>query len=277
MPELPEVETIRRELLHRLPGVRITSVWTSGMPLRMAKPLDVRALRRVAAGKKVTALRRLGKYLLIDTEANATVVVHLGMSGRLSVVRADAARAPHTHVVFALEGGHELRFVDPRRFGWLTTGRPGAEKDLEELAILGVDPLAPEFTAECLHALARSSRRPMKSFLLDQSKIAGLGNIYVAEALFGAAIHPGLHADKLSRARVGALRDAIVEVLERALAHRGTTLRDYTDGEGRAGQNQFQLHVYDRAGKACPRCGRKVRRVVDQGRSTFFCPGCQKR
>ena len=135
------------------------------MPLRMAKPLDVRALRRVAAGKKVTTLRRLGKYLLIDTEANATVVVHLGMSGRLSVVKADAARAPHTHVIFALEGGHELRFVDPRRFGWLTTGRPGAEKDLEELAVLGVDPLAPGFTAECLHALARSSRRPMKSFL----------------------------------------------------------------------------------------------------------------
>jgi formamidopyrimidine-DNA glycosylase len=179
--------------------------------------------------------------------------------------------------VFALENGKELRFVDPRRFGWVGTGTRGAEKDLEELKILGVDPLMPEFTADRLHELTQSSRRPMKSFLLDQSKIAGLGNIYVAEALFGAAIHPSLPADKLSRARTRALRDSIVDVLERALAHRGTTLRDYTDGEGRAGQNQFQLHVYDRAGQPCPRCGRKIRRVVDQGRSTFFCAGCQKR
>jgi formamidopyrimidine-DNA glycosylase len=268
MPELPEVESLRRDLVPRLTGAKIASVWWSGKPLRMRTPVDVGALRAMTVGRRVVALRRRAKYLLIDTDAGGAVVVHLGMSGRLTVTRADAPHAPHTHVVFGLDRGRELRFVDPRRFGQVAALPPGGAPEV------GVEPLGATFTAGRLAALLEATRRPIKALLLDQTRIAGLGNIYVCEALYWAHIHPSEPAANAT-AKAAPLRAAIRAVLRKGIDNRGTTIRDYTDSRGRAGRNQLALAVYGREGEPCPRCGSLVRRQVDSGRSTFFCPGCQ--
>ena len=278
MPELPEVETIRRDLAAGLPGARVESVWTSGKPLRLARPLDRRALLDACVGRRFAPPRRRGKYLLLDVEGGHVVVVHLGMSGCLRLAPAGEARLPHTHVVWRLDGGRELRFVDPRRFGFVRAARRDREAQLAELARLGPDPLDVGFTPGYLRARARATARGLKTFLLDQSVVAGLGNIYVAEALFEARIHPGTKANRLSPARAATLRDAILTVLSRSLGNRGTTLRDYVDADGEAGHNQHVLRVYGRDGEPClRRDGGRVRRVVTQGRSTFYCPSCQRR
>ncbi len=267
MPELPEVETIRRDLARRLKGVRVRSLWTSGLPLRLNRPLDVPAIEAVSVGRTFDALERVGKHLILRTSAGA-IIVHLGMSGRLHVVMGDAARPPHTHVVWHLEDGRELRFIDPRRFGMVAAG---------DAPTSGIEPLGRDLDDQALGAMLDGSRRAIKAFLLDQSKIAGLGNIYVCEALFLAGIHPVARAGRVTGARVGALRTSIVEVLRRGIENRGTTLRDYSDGAGRKGRNQHRLHVYGREGEPCTRCASPVKRRVDQGRSTFFCARCQKR
>jgi formamidopyrimidine-DNA glycosylase len=220
-------------------------------------------------------VRRRAKYLLVDFTGGGTMVVHLGMTGQLGVVRADAPRAPHTHVVLALDHSAELRFVDPRRFGNVLPIPPGKEHTIEELRTLGVEPF--ELTAPRLHELARGTRRAMKLFLLDQTAIAGLGNIYVSEALYHARIHPGMPANRLSAPRAALLRDAIIKVLTQGLENRGTTLRDYVDARGAEGGNQHHLAVYGRDGEICPSCGGKIRRVTTQARATFYCPKCQKR
>jgi formamidopyrimidine-DNA glycosylase len=274
MPELPEVETLRRSLERRVLGARITAVWTSGKPLRMRRAVDTRGLR--GATGEIIALRRLAKYLLLDVEGGRSIIIHLGMTGRVLASAATAPRAPHTHIVWSLADGRELRFVDARRFGWVTTTSAGHERAKGELRVLGVEPLSAELTVERLAALLGSRRRPLKSFLLDQSLVAGLGNIYVCEALFHARLHPLLRSDRVG-ARAGALRQAIVAVLRGAIANRGTTLRDYVDGDGRSGRNQLRLHVYGREGKPCTRCRATIERAVDAGRSTFYCPGCQAR
>jgi formamidopyrimidine-DNA glycosylase len=272
MPELPEVETIVRSLRPRLVGARIEAVWTSGLPLRLARPLDVSLLRRTCRGARIAAVRRRGKYILIETGAAGGVLVHLGMSGRLRLCGREEAREKHTHVVWSLDGGGELRFVDPRRFGLVRAAR--ALEGLPELTLLGPDPLA-ELEAPALAAALAGSRAPVKAFLLDQRRIAGLGNIYVCEALFRAGVHPTTPARK-ARRRAEALVAAIRATLEAGIANRGTTLRDYVDGEGGAGENQHALLVYGREGAACGRCGALIRRRVDAARSTFFCPRCQR-
>jgi formamidopyrimidine-DNA glycosylase len=274
MPELPEVETIVRSLRPRLVGARIEAVWTSGLPLRLARPLDTELLRRTCRGARIGAVRRRGKYILIETDATAGgVLVHLGMSGRLRLHAAEDPREKHTHVVWTLEGKKELRFVDPRRFGLVQAAR--ALDELPELTLLGPDPLADLETPALAEALA-GSRAPVKAFLLDQSRIAGLGNIYVCEALFRAGVHPTTPARR-ARGRAEALVAAIRTVLEAGIANRGTTLRDYVDGEGGAGENQAALLVYGREGEPCRVCGDPIRRRVDAARSTFFCPTCQRR
>jgi formamidopyrimidine-DNA glycosylase len=267
MPELPEVETIRRDLAQNLPGTRIVGLWTSGLPLRLNRPLDVAALELASVGRSFVAADRVGKHLLLRTSGGC-IVVHLGMSGRLQVMAGKSVRATHTHVIWRLADGRELRYVDPRRFGMVAAGdRP----------VSGIEPLSRALNDERLTALLAGSRRAVKAFLLDQTKVAGLGNIYVCEALFQAGIHPSARTNHLTRARVAALRVAIVDVLRRGIANRGTTLRDYADGEGRKGRNQNCLLVYGREGEACTRCTSRIRRGVDQGRSTFFCARCQRR
>jgi formamidopyrimidine-DNA glycosylase len=276
VPELPEVETIVRGLGPALKGRRVTGVWTSGFALRLARAVDVAGLRAVSVGRAFGEVRRRGKYILLPTKTrdggDEGVCVHLGMTGRLRVQPASEPRAPHTHVVFSLAGGDELRFVDARRFGWVAPGAPLVS--LPALAELGPDPLA-ELDAESLARALEGVRAPIKAFLLDQTRVAGLGNIYVCEALFGAGIHPKTPAGRVRR-RAPQLLAAIRETLEGGIARRGTTLRDYVDADGFAGDNAAALLVYDREGEPCLRCGAAIKRRVDAGRSTFFCPRCQR-
>jgi formamidopyrimidine-DNA glycosylase len=281
VPELPEVETIVRGLDPLLRGRRVDGVWWSGAGLHLGRKVDLRGLRAVAVGRSIAGVRRRGKYILIEVgearagvgDASEGIVVHLGMTGRLRVQARTLARAPHTHVVLTLAGGDELRFVDARRFGWVTPGRPIAREPA--LAALGPDPLA-ELDATTLAAALRSARTPIKSFLLDQRRVAGLGNIYVAEALFRVGVHPATPARKLAK-RGPELLAAVRAALEGGIARRGTTLRDYVDADGQQGDNAAALLVYGRAGEPCPRCGTTIRRRVDGGRASFFCPRCQRR
>ncbi len=289
MPELPEVETLVRSLRGHLVGQVLGQMWWSGLPLRLARPPDLSGIRRVTVGGRVAAVRRRGKYLLIDltegsgrsrgptersgrSAARGGLVVHLGMSGRLQVVPADAPRAPHTHFVWKVGTARELRFVDPRRFGWVAAAR-----DLDgvpELAALGPDPLT-ELDAGRLALALAGSRSAIKTFLLDQRRVAGLGNIYVCEALFRARVSPGTPARR-ARTRARELNEAIRAALELGIANRGTTLRDYVDADGAPGDNAAALLVYGREGKPCRVCQAPIRRRVDAARSTFYCPRCQR-
>jgi formamidopyrimidine-DNA glycosylase len=285
VPELPEVETIVRGLRPALRGREITAVWGSGFALRLARAVDLRGLRGVSVGRRIADVGRRGKYITLVTappdakRAKAPglsgdgVCIHLGMTGRLRVQPATEARAPHTHVVFSLDRGDELRFVDARRFGWVAPGAPLAS--LPALAQLGPDPLS-ALDAEGLARALDGVRAPIKAFLLDQTRIAGLGNIYVCEALFGARIHPTTPAGRVRR-RAPALLASVRATLEGGIARRGTTLRDYVDADGFAGDNADALLVYGREGEPCSVCATPIRRRVDAARSTFFCSRCQRR
>lgn len=273
MPELPEVETVRRSLL-RLVGRTVARVATSGLALRA--PVDEKRLARACAGARVDGVRRVGKYLLLDFSRGDVLLAHLGMSGRFLFADGDAPREPHTHAVFALDGGGELRYVDPRRFGFLRACSADEVAESPELRALGPDPLSRAFTVDGFADALSSSRTPIKSFLLDQSRIAGLGNIYASEVLHRAGVSPRRRADRLGRARAERLHRAIVEVLAAAVSRRGTTFRDYVDADGARGGNQFHLAVYDRAGEPCPVCNAAIRRVTQGARSTFYCPACQR-
>lgn len=277
MPELPEVETIARDLRGRLPGCVIERVWLSGKPLRLARPVDRRRIERAALGARIDAVRRRGKYLILDLSSGHALLIHLGMSGRLALERSAAPRQPHTHCVLALAGGHDLRFVDPRRFGLLTAYPGAALASSPELRALGPDPLTSEFTPAVLLAALRDTRgADVKTFLVDQRRVAGVGNIYASEALFLARIHPRRPAHSVSAARATRLHAAVREVLESAVQNRGTTLRDYVGPYGWEGENQEKLRVYMREGEPCPRCRARVRRLTQQARSTFYCPRCQR-
>jgi formamidopyrimidine-DNA glycosylase len=277
VPELPEVETVVRSLRPKLRAAKLGPVWWSGLPLHLLRPPDVKAIQRICAGTRVSDVRRRAKYILIDVEARGRsrggVVVHLGMTGQLRVVPADAPRVAHTHLVWPLGGGRELRFVDPRRFGWVMAG--DVLDELPELQGLGPDPLE-QLDAPALAASLAASRAPIKAFLLDQRRVAGLGNIYVSEALFRAGVHPVTPARR-ARKRAAALVEAIRAVLEQGINNRGTTLRDYVDADGMTGGNSSALQVYGREGEPCVACAAPIVRRVDAGRSTFFCARCQRR
>lgn len=277
MPELPEVETTARELARRVLGRRVERVWLSGAALRLARPVDAGAIVATAQGARLEAVRRRGKYVILDLSGGGALLVHLGMTGRLAVHPAGQPRPAHTHVVLALDDGAEIRFVDPRRFG-LVRALARAELDTcEELRDMGPDPFAPALTAaalwEALHATRGVS---VKGFLLDQRKLAGVGNIYACEALHLARIAPTLAANRLSRARAEALLGAVREALRRGIENRGTTFRDYAAPEGE-GANQDALEVFGRRGQPCLTCGAAIKRIVQLGRSTFYCPRCQTR
>ena len=283
MPELPEVETVRRTLAPAI-GARIGQIWTSGKALRLNRPVPGAALRRWLPGRRLQQVRRLGKYLLLDLdaprdEAPWSLLVHLGMSGRLRLMSSSAPRAPHTHVILDLDHRRQLRYSDPRRFGQVELVRRSAERAHPSLAGLGRDPLEEALDGAWLHAQMRGRARNIKALLLDQGVIAGIGNIYASEALWEASIRPTVQARSVGRARAGALAAAVRAVLLRALDHGGTSLRDFVNADGREGQNAEYLHVYDREGAPCVRsgCGQPIRRVVIQGRATFFCPRCQLR
>lgn len=277
MPELPEVETVRRTL-EPVVGAVVESVWSSGKPLHMNRPVDTRAIRRAAVGGRFESVRRIGKYLLLDfVDRPRSLVVHLGMTGRLRLVAGKAERAPHTHLVWSLAGGRQMRYSDIRRFGQVLVCDRDDERAHPALSKLGVDPLVDELSGDELYDSLRRRTIAVKALLLDQSVLAGVGNIYASEALWRAQIRPTVRANRLSKPRARALQRAVVDVLEHALTHGGTSLRDFVDADGTQGEHSEYLQVYDREGAVCPRRGCKglIRRKVIQGRATFYCPRCQ--
>lgn len=272
MPELPEVETIRRDLVRGVVGKRIERVEATGVrTLRRGTVADFVA--RVT-GRRITAVTRLGKYLRLVLDSGDAVVVHLGMSGQVLLVQpATEARPPHTHVVLDLGDGCELRFVDPRTFGevFVTTA------DAPELAHVGVDALDDVLSAEHLATLLRSRRAMLKPLLMGQRTIAGLGNIYTDEVLFAAGLRHDRRSDELTDDDVARLHAAMTEILARAIERRGSSLgdRQYRDTSGAVGSFQDLHQVYGREGRPCARCGHPIARDKSAGRSTFHCTRCQ--
>lgn len=270
MPELPEVETTRRGIAPYVLGKTIRQVIIHSRKLRWPVPPD---LNRQVAGQKVVALERRGKYLLLRLE-QGSIILHLGMSGSLRVVRCRTPRDPHDHVEFVLPGGHCLRLRDPRRFGAvLFTRRDPLQHRL--LRDLGPEPLADEFDGAYLYRKSRGRKLAVKQFIMDSKVVTGVGNIYANEALFLAGIHPKRPAGRISAARYALLADAIKQVLRAAIRAGGTSLRDFTDAKGRPGYFARKLNVYGKAGEPCPRCGTPIRHIMLGQRSTYYCPHCQ--
>lgn len=272
MPELPEVETTRRGLAPHLLNQRIRTAVVRNPSLRVPVP---RGLAKRLAGLTVRDVTRRGKYLLIDCGAG-TLIVHLGMSGRLWLVDADTPVGTHDHFDLVLENGRSVRLRDPRRFGlvvWLDRNAP--EHPL--LASIGPEPLSPEFGGEALYAASRNRSAAIKLVLMDSHVVAGVGNIYASEALFRARINPKLAARRIGRGRYDVLAAKIRETLVAAIAAGGSTLRDFVGGDGRAGYFQNEHLVYGRGGEPCLTCGTKIKELRQGQRSTFYCPTCQRR
>jgi formamidopyrimidine-DNA glycosylase len=270
MPELPEVETTRRGLLPHVVGRSIQDVVVRNPNLRWPVPRD---LRRRLRGERVRDVRRRGKYLLFDLP-RGHLLVHLGMSGRLTVVPARSAPRKHDHVDLVLDDGRALRYHDARRFGavlWLDS--PAEDHAL--LSGLGLEPLEASFSGDALRARAKGRRVSIKQFLMNSAIVTGVGNIYASEALFHAGIHPSRSAGGISRPRWERLAKSIRSTLESAIDSGGSTLRDFVTIDGRPGEFQHRHAVYGRAGKACPTCKGKIRSLRQGQRSTFYCPRCQ--
>ncbi|MGH7458529.1 MAG: bifunctional DNA-formamidopyrimidine glycosylase/DNA-(apurinic or apyrimidinic site) lyase [Longimicrobiaceae bacterium] len=270
MPELPEVETVVRGLAPALAGARIERVEVLRADL-IGKG-DSAGFVQGLVGRRVEDVSRRAKNVVVRTD-DPVLVVNLGMTGRL-LLSANGETPSHLGVRFGLDRGRELLYRDVRRFGVLSLLSPREWRLREQR--MGLEPLSQEFTPRRLHQLTRGSRVALKQWLMDQRKLAGVGNIYASEALHRAGIHPGRRAGSLSRPRAGRLQRAILAVLEEAVERRGTTLRDYRDASGEPGQFRDRLRVYGREGEPCGECGRAIRRIVQQNRSTFYCPGCQR-
>ncbi len=277
MPELPEVETIRRHLAPHVEGRTLSALTV--LDERWCRPLAPAEMAAAVDGRRVERLGRRGKYLELVLADEVFLLMHLRMTGTLLLQDPAAEPPPHTRVRFDLDGGAapELRFVDPRRFG---TGELALGADARErfyAARLGVEPLDPDFTGAHLRALARTSRAPIKAFLLDQKRVAGVGNIYADEALHRAGIHPLRPAEQLTRKQAYALRDAVVDALAAGIAAKGATIDDFRDPYGVSGTFQDQFLVHLREGEPCPVCGRAIRKLRAAGRGTYVCERCQPR
>ena len=269
MPELPEVEVTRRGLAPQLAGRKISGVSVREPRLRWPVTREVLAL----AGRTVGAIRRRGKYLLVDC-GDGHLILHLGMSGSLRVLPPDTPAGKHDHFDLLL-GDRMLRLRDPRRFGavlWAT----GDVDAHPLLAHLGVEPLSRSLDAKRLYALTRGRRTPIKLFLMAARRIVGVGTIYASESLFRAGISPRRPAHRITRQEAKKLSQAIKSTLHAAIRNGGSTLRDFAGADGAAGYAQQRHCVYDRAGKSCRRCTTPIRKLVQGQRSTYFCPTCQK-
>jgi formamidopyrimidine-DNA glycosylase len=287
MPELPEVETVRRGLLSSLEGHRITHALARRPDLRF--PLPERFARRLE-GARVQALRRRAKYMLADLDTGETLVMHLGMTGRFEIAEhgkkltpgAFALKAPdsekHAHVVFDTDAGRRLTYFDARRFGFMDLIPTSALDRHPWFADMGPEPLEPDFTPAYLAKVLDGRSQAIKTLLLDQRIVAGLGNIYVCEALHRTGISPLKAGGKVTRAQIARLVPAVRETLEEAIAAGGSTLRDFQAADGSLGYFQHSFKAYGREDQPCltPGCRGVIRRKVQGGRSTFFCPECQK-
>jgi formamidopyrimidine-DNA glycosylase len=271
LPELPEVETIRRGLERTLRGARIVRVDIRERRLR--RRLDAEALGTLV-GRRVEGVARRAKYLLADVGDGLVWLIHLGMSGRLVWLPPESPAGPHEHVRVEFDRPGALCYRDPRRFGWM---RLAPAADLDEVAGLGPEPLDGRLGGALLRARLRDTHRDVKAALLDQRVIAGIGNIYANEILFRAGIRPTRRCHRLSRAELEAIAAATRGVLEEAIERRGTSFSDYFDSDGIPGSFQEVLAVFDREDLPCRRCGTGIRRRAHGGRSSFYCPACQRR
>jgi formamidopyrimidine-DNA glycosylase len=287
MPELPEVETVVRQLEPEVEGHRIERLEV--LDPRWSRPLAPQRLEEMVEGAAIERLGRRGKYILMALEGERTLVMHLRMTGNLVLREGEETLDPsegrrlyegersteerHLRARFVLEDGRELWFTDPRRFG---EAFPIEDSMLEaRFAKLGLEPFSPEFTAKALGEMAAGRTVPLKSFLLDQSGVAGVGNIYADEALFRAGLHPLSPAGSMKAEHLEALRDAVVAALEAGIDAGGSSIDDYRDARGEKGTMQDEFLVHTREGEDCPRCGGTIERIVVGGRSTYFCPDCQ--
>ena len=287
MPELPEVETVRRGLLPAMEGVRIAQAELRRGDLRWPFPPDMAAR---LTGARVVQLRRRSKYLLADLDRGESLIVHLGMSGRMVVSGLAAPHVPgqfhfdhpalekHDHVIFHMENGARVTFNDPRRFGAMDLCATEVLESHPLLAGIGPEPLGNGFHAAYLACRLKGRRTAIKAALLDQRIVAGLGNIYVCEALFRSRISPRRAAGRIGAARIETLTQAIRDTLTDAIEAGGSSLRDYRQANGELGYFQHSFRVYGREGAACvtPGCPGKVRRIVQSARSSFYCPRCQR-
>jgi formamidopyrimidine-DNA glycosylase len=271
MPELPEVETICRQLAPHLEGRRL--VEAEILDPRWTRPVEPDAVAAQLRGAVVERIGRSGKYLVWTLSEERYLLIHLRMTGAL--LFDPPAAPPHLRVRFTLDQGHELVYVDPRRFGTghLVVGAAARNAYLD--ARLGAEPFTPAFTAEHLRRLARGRTAPIKSFVLDQRRIAGVGNIYADEALFRAGVHPLRPAGRLTSAQWAELRDAIEDALAAGIEAKGATIDDFRHVDGARGSFQDLFLVHRRGGEPCPRCGRTIRKIVVGGRGTYVCESCQ--
>jgi formamidopyrimidine-DNA glycosylase len=276
MPELPEVETTRRGLAPHLQGRLIEAVTLRRPDLRWPIPPEI---ARDLPGQRITGVRRRAKYLLMDVESGGSALLHLGMSGSLRVLPADTAVRTHDHVDIALAAkargaGQVLRFNDPRRFGSLLWQPAGHTHEL--LQGLGPEPLSEEFDGDYLFELSRGRKAPVKTFLMDQAVVVGVGNIYAAESLYRAGISPLRAAGRVARERYQVLAEAVKDILGHAITRGGTTLRDFISPDGAPGYFEQELSAYGRGGEPCPRCGRPMKQANIGQRATVWCGHCQK-
>ena len=274
MPELPEIETVKNTLMPLVCGKHIIDCKLIQETV-IKHPQPTLFCQRIA-GRLIQNLARRGKYLLIHLDDGAILVVHLRMSGRLLCTPASHPLKPHTHVIFSIEDGWELRFTDTRRFGCLWLIGSEETDDFTGMATLGIEPLSSEFCAAYLQNTLGKRRITIKQGILDQHVLAGLGNIYADESLFAAQICPYRAANTLNQAEWQRLAAVIPVILLAAIEHNGTTFRDYLDGEGKEGENLPFLKAYGRAGQPCLNCGAPLIKIKVGGRGTAYCPNCQK-
>lgn len=272
MPELPEVETVRRGIAPHAIGQRIRSVTVRERRLRWPIPAGLEAM---LVGRRIAAADRRGKYLVLALDNGDRLIVHLGMSGRLSVLTAETALKKHDHVDIVLASGLILRFHDPRRFGAMLPW-PATQAQHPLLAGMGPEPLDADFDAGHLHGRSRGRRQALKPFIMDGHIVVGVGNIYASEALFRARLRPGMAAGRLSRPQAERLVAAIRATIAEAIEQGGTTLRDFAGADGNPGYFRQELSVYGRAGQPCRVCGEPIRARLIGQRSSFYCVRCQR-
>ncbi len=270
MPELPEVETTRKGIAPFVIGEKIKRVTVRDPRLRWPVPDD---LEKILTGKTIRKLWRRGKYLVFDLE-DCHLLLHLGMSGSLRIIKTEYPAGKHDHVDFLFAAGHIMRLRDPRRFGsiHLTSDAPLQHTLLKHL---GPEPLGNDLSSDYLYSRSRKRRQAIKDFIMDSRTVVGVGNIYASESLYKAGIHPLRAAGRISRQRYERLVPAIREVLQEALAKGGTTLRDFVNGTGEPGYFKHDLQVYDRTGLPCQRCKSPIRSIRPGQRTTYYCPHCQ--
>ena len=274
MPEMPEVEIIRRYLDTQVAGKTIMNL-DIRLP-RMIKWPDVEGFRALVTGRTIKAMNRRGKYLLMELDNDSKVVFHLRMTGRLVYEPTGETSDHHARVIFHLQDGASLVYGDTRTLGTIHGLKPQELGMLKGLAEMGPEPLSAEFTAEYLYKTAKQRKVAIKSFLLNQKYIGGIGNIYADEALFLARIHPLRPANSLTQAECSRLWESVNKVIAAGIADGGTTFRDYQNGEGGKGSHQEHLYVYGRKGEQCRNCGAVIERITVGGHGTHFCPNCQE-